>query len=58
MEKRFFSNIEGLSREDLTGLQLEGLKRQVEFLSERSPYYKRVFQEKKSVPKTSEASIT
>lgn len=47
MEKPFFSEIEGLSRKDLSGLQLEGLKRQVEFLSESSPYYKRVFQEKK-----------
>lgn len=41
----FFSSIESLSRTELRALQLERLKKQVAYLSRRSPYYQRLFKE-------------
>jgi phenylacetate-coenzyme A ligase PaaK-like adenylate-forming protein len=41
MEKRFWSEIEALTREEIKQLQLKRLKDQVEYLHNNSPYYKR-----------------
>lgn len=50
MEKKFFSEIEALSRAEIKQLQLKRLREQVEYLGRKSPYYKRVFRENKITP--------
>jgi phenylacetate-CoA ligase len=50
MSKRFFSDMEALSREEINALQIDRLKKQVEYLSHQSPYYKAVFEAKRIQP--------
>lgn len=51
MEKRFFSEFEALSRNEIEALQLERLKEQVAYLNDQSPYYQRIFRQEKISPK-------
>ena len=45
MERKFFNDAEGWSREEIRQHQLRKLKEQVSYLNGSSPYYKRVFKE-------------
>ena len=47
MEKKFFSDFEALSREDIEALKLERLKKQVAYLDQNSPYYQEIFRQEK-----------
>ncbi len=50
MEKKFWSEVETLSRAELHELQLERLKEQVKYLNNNSTYYHRTFKENKITP--------
>ncbi len=50
MDKKFWSEVETLSRAELKELQLRQLKEQIEYLYNHSPYYQRVFKECKLTP--------
>ncbi|UCE72850.1 MAG: AMP-binding protein [Methanomassiliicoccales archaeon] len=47
MDKNFFSDVDSLSRDALKRLQIKKLNEQIEYLSNNSPYYQRVFKENK-----------
>jgi len=50
MERKFWSEVETLSTDEIKKLQLKRLKEQVEHLYHNSPYYRRVFKEHKITP--------
>jgi phenylacetate-CoA ligase len=47
MEKRFFSEFEAFSREEIEALQLERLEKQVAYLDQNSSYYQGIFRKEK-----------
>ncbi|MBW1802665.1 MAG: phenylacetate--CoA ligase family protein, partial [Deltaproteobacteria bacterium] len=47
MEKHFWNHMDGISRNEITELQLKRLKEQVEYLSNHSLFYQRIFREHK-----------
>ena len=43
MERKFWNDVEGWSRDEIKGDQLTKLKQQVRYLNENSTYYGRIF---------------
>ena len=52
MERKFFNDAEGWSREEIRQHQLRKLKEQIGYLESNSPYYKRVFKEQEITGET------
>jgi phenylacetate-CoA ligase len=50
MKKEYWDEVEGLPREKLRKLQLQKLKKQIEYLNTNSPYYRTLFKQNKIKP--------